>query len=455
MESPPAAKRRKLAEVVTPSASSRDKRPTGWITPSFTETNAPNASTSKLKPIKQVTAFKAPSFHINPPPVGSSTTPLITPKRPLRPISDPNRLFKPPDHLLSNSVVGSSSSPRASPPLQSRLVSSLSDQFKLPKTTLSTPIKDLKPLNHPSPSSKLLRITPVSPRVPLFNAKPLTATPLTTRLATITTTRSRVTLKPESDDARSDDLAGIDVDGQNRRSIIANQAREQLIKMEMDEGAASRYWSNSASRSEDDASGSVESMRGMAISPEKPDRAGKRRGFVRNGLAERASHLISRSQQEFLLWSHDVGRTLLNSAPSSRTPLHDLRISILGILTARFKETTETLQSYYPFPPLPPPYALARCKVTGTAGLEVNGRDVQKVLILFAYSTMTATSTAAAASGLSTMMGLEEGREVLLWRPWFQVEMPLALNGDVSSPDNPPMLLCTRFLVTGRPQNVS
>lgn len=175
----------------------------------------------------------------------------------------------------------------------------------------------------------------------------------------------------------------------------------------------------------------------------------------RNGLAERASHLISRSQQEFLLWSHDVGRTLVHSAPASRTPPHDLRVSVLEVLTAPFKETTDALLSHSPFPPLPPPYALARCKVTSKAGFEAHGRDVKTVLILFAYSTVTATSTAAAASRLSSMIGLEKGREVLLWRPWSEVEMPPEPGGNASSSDKPPTLLCTRFLVTPRPKHVS
>lgn len=240
-----------------------------------------------MKPFSKMTAFKAPSFHA----AGSSVpTALTTPKKPLQPLSNPSRRFKPPDSpFYSNAAVAGPSLPsprvQASPLLHSTFISSLSDQFKLPKSASSTPSKDLKPLGYPPPPpSNPPRIASGSQRVALFNSKPLTKTPLTTRLAAITTTPSKLTLKSESDDTSSDDLTAIDLDAQSRRSIIANQAREHLIKMETDDGgAASGYWSNSAAmaRSEEDDARAAESMRGMAISPEKPDRARKRRGFVR------------------------------------------------------------------------------------------------------------------------------------------------------------------------------
>lgn len=184
----------------------------------------------------------------------------------------------------------------------------------------------------------------------------------------------------------------------------------------------------------------------------------------RNGLAERASHLISRAQHDFSLWSHDVGRTLVHSAPSAKTPPYDLRVSVVSILTAAFKETVDALEEAgLDFPPLPPPYALAKCKISRAGKDETAWKDGQDVLVLFAYSTVTANSTAAAAARLSTMIGLDQGKELLLWRPWIEVNLPARRHSGETREEvlgtetakgrsGTPALLCSRYLVLPAPR---
>ncbi|KAG9017275.1 hypothetical protein FRB95_009029 [Tulasnella sp. JGI-2019a] len=443
MDSPPPAKKRKL-EDVTPPSSSRNRRPANWITPSFGAADMlePRRPPLVLRPVIKPPAFKAPSFHAEPPLAGPSVAPPPL-KKPLKLLSNPNRFFKPPD--ISVGPSNTSTLPLSN--INTKFISSLSDQFRLPKssrsTLLSTPIKDIKPLYPPPPPLPPSVFGSSSPQVS-SNVKPLTRTPLTTRLATITTPSK---LRAGSDGPSSDEMTGTQT--RLSMSIIANQAREHLLKMETNNGGVASYWPTSGGITSNWEEECGESLRGMAISPEKPDRAGKRSGFVRNGLAERASHLISRSQQEFLLWSHDVGRTLIHSAPATRTPPHDLRVSILKILTMPSKKDANALPDF-PFPSLPSPYALARCKVTSTAGYQTNGRKVEIVLILFAYARVSATLTAAASSRLSMMVGLEKGREVLLWRPWSEVEIP-PVEADDQASAGMLTILCTRFLVTSRP----
>lgn len=159
---------------------------------------------------------------------------------------------------------------------------------------------------------------------------------------------------------------------------------------------------------------------GLTVSPEKPDRMGKRRGFVRNGLAERASHLITRAQNDFSLWSHDLASSLSNTQdirtyahPRQQKPVKpippDLRLII-----------SETLTSFHTkdfSPPsrmvVPPSYCLARCGIKGT--------DVGDVLVLFSFA--TSSGQGFAVPSISTPKGLEVGAEVLVWKPWIDVDL--------------------------------
>ena len=99
--------------------------------------------------------------------------------------------------------------------------------------------------------------------------------------------------------------------------------------------------------------------------------------LCRNGLAERASNLFSRSQTSFALWHKET------SALSSRWSTADMHFSILKVLS---RSTP----------------AIAVCRVTKKPQNQLT-EDIYAVLF-------------------SSPSGLEEGRKVYVWHPWYVVE---------------------------------
>ncbi|KAG8982286.1 hypothetical protein FRB90_006899 [Tulasnella sp. 427] len=161
---------------------------------------------------------------------------------------------------------------------------------------------------------------------------------------------------------------------------------------------------------------------GLNVSPEKPDRKGKGKRFVRNGLAERASHLLTRAQNDFSLWSHDLAsslsvaqdiRTYTTGAPRQRKPVKpvspDLRLLVTETLTTfhtkEFKPSSRMI--------VPPAYCLARCKIKDT--------DVGDLLVLFSFA--GSGGHGFAVPSIASPRGLEAGAEVLIWKPWIDIDL--------------------------------
>ncbi|KAG8952665.1 hypothetical protein FRC04_004027 [Tulasnella sp. 424] len=364
-----------------------------WITPSF---DAASPEKKKPKSMIKVSATAAPSFRMKDAPTTPKPLAVATasptlgggPKFPA---------FKPPAAASS-----SSSTNNADTPGRGAALSSLQHRFGPPKQpNPSTPIKkEVKPLLPPAFPFTASSTTKTAPRAST-SSKPLDQTPLTTLLATITApiaASSSSDGHPSSDDAHA-----------QARTSIAIQARELMFKAEEQESMLGV---------EDEMD---EMLVGLNVSPEKPDRRGKRRGFIRNGLAERASHLITRAQNDFSLWSHDLASSLSNTpdirtytAPRQRKPVKpippDLRLVITETLTPF--HTKDFARPYRMTGP-PPSYCLARCKIKDT--------DVEDLLVLFSFA--STPGHGYPVQSISSPRGLEEGAEVLVWKPWIDVDL--------------------------------
>ncbi|KAG8928847.1 hypothetical protein FRC01_005278 [Tulasnella sp. 417] len=386
----PSGSKRKREDSSTPGLPTKNAQ-NKWITPSFDGTSPDK---KKSKPMMKVSALDAPSFKMKD---IAPTTP-----KPMN-VASPSSIargprfpaFKPPE--AASAITGPDT---ADTPNRGAALSSLQHRFGPPRqSNPSTPIKkEVKPLLPPafpftSSSSKPASLGPAF-------SKPLNQTPLTTRLAAITApvaSSSSSDGHPSSDDAHA-----------QARVSIAAQARELMAKAE----------------EQDLLSGVKDEMDemfvGLTVSPEKSDRMGKRRGFVRNGLAERASHLINRAQNDFSLWSHDLASSLSNAQDirayaNSRQnkavkPIPpDLRIMISETLTSfHTKDFSRPSRMV-----VPPSYCLARCKIKGT--------DVEDLLVLFSFA--TTSGHGFAVPSISSPKGLEVGAEVLVWKPWIEVDL--------------------------------
>jgi hypothetical protein len=164
-----------------------------------------------------------------------------------------------------------------------------------------------------------------------------------------------------------------------------------------------------------------EVRRGIGVSPVKS--GGKRRGFIRcllhmntfravvdhlcrNGLAERASNLLSRSQTSFALWHKET------SSLSSRWPTADIHFSILKVLHVHSRSTP----------------AIALCRVT---------KKPQDQLTEDIYVVLFSSPTPNAAERI------EEGRKVYVWHPWYVVEAGISYGLDETVKY---AVLCSRYL---------
>ncbi|KAG8939763.1 hypothetical protein FRC00_013561, partial [Tulasnella sp. 408] len=303
--------------------------------------------------------------------------------------------FKPPAATSLSTVPNAAITPN-----RAAALSSLSHRFGPPKqpnpaTPIKKEVKPLLPPAFPFTSSSSKTASNVS-----GSSKPLNQTPLTTRLAAITA--------PTASSSSSDGHPSSDDSHVQARISIAAQARELMMKAEEQEPMF-------GVKDEMD-----EMFVGLTVSPEKPDRMGKRRGFVRNGLAERASHLITRAQNDFSLWSHDLASSLSNVQDirtyanprqhKSVKPIPpDLRLIITETLTSfHTKEFSRSSRLV-----VPPSYCLARCKIKDT--------DVGDLLVLFSFA--TTSGHGFAVPSISSPKGLEAGAEVLVWKPWIDVDL--------------------------------
>ena len=140
-------------------------------------------------------------------------------------------------------------------------------------------------------------------------------------------------------------------------------------------------------------------------------------GFIyRGGLAERAERFLSRSSTNFSLWQAGFAKQL-EGAKHTR---EDLRLRISSILS-HTRNTTRSFSDGLPRT------AIARCTEVlqdgqdgpdGPAGKgEGSPQPPQEegtVVFLFADH----------ASSISSAVHFKEGREVRVWRPWQEIELP-------------------------------
>lgn len=130
--------------------------------------------------------------------------------------------------------------------------------------------------------------------------------------------------------------------------------------------------------------------------------------WVRNGLAERATNFLSRSQTAFTLWHKETQSSLVSS---SRRPTADLHLRILNIMHQP-SPSTHSRSS-------PPLIALCRIikKNQDSASSELKS-NIYPVLFSFLKPKSSATSTSTSKDCL------EQGKEVYVWKPWHIVQLP-------------------------------
>jgi len=187
-----------------------------------------------------------------------------------------------------------------------------------------------------------------------------------------------------------------------------------------------------------------EPQRGILLSPEKGGRNGPK--FLRNGLAERASQMLSRSHTVLSLWQLET-ETLVRSF---RRLTPDLRLRIVQVLcipscTDRFSQPSTRR------------FGLALCEVLNNEKPGMGSRQRTSAMILLS------DSLPSSELGVRSAAGLEKDRDILVWRPWHEVEMPFDLEVPFAIPfgDEPgnsaqqggwyergmATLLCSRFLI--------
>ena len=210
--------------------------------------------------------------------------------------------------------------------------------------------------------------------------------------------------------------------------------------------------------------------------------------------------MINHAQNDLALWSHDIGRSLSAESQNVRsvgaTTQPDMRLSIREILIDfRIREQAheELGLKNHAAHSTGPPYALARCKVLRlyqkAAMLDVKGKGKQvdsepainsDIIVLFSFSTVSSSSSAAAVR-VNSVVGFDEGKEVMVWKPWINVPSsreisantntssirPTVIKDDPAMPiDIPPIgnsdtlpysilnaLLCSRFVVVRDEKN--
>ena len=157
--------------------------------------------------------------------------------------------------------------------------------------------------------------------------------------------------------------------------------------------------------------------------------------YPRNGLADFASRVLSRSHTSFTLWQRETETNL-----STRRITPDQRFTVTKIL--HLSELSEHLRA-----PNSVRFAVAHSQlICDETDL---GADMQKERVL-----LLSCSSATPDLRVSNLSGLEEGCEVHVWQPCHDVNLPMDIHGYCNPRSRlevedivPTALLCSRFLI--------
>ncbi|KAF8584413.1 hypothetical protein K439DRAFT_1660756 [Ramaria rubella] len=185
----------------------------------------------------------------------------------------------------------------------------------------------------------------------------------------------------------------------------------------------------------------VELARGLELSPQKPTRDYGPK-FIRGGLAERAENLLSRSNTNFSLWQSAFVKQL----EGSKYPKEDIRLHVVSILSCTKHPGSPSISNGLPR------NAITTCREVLQETREGDGSPPQQGTVVFLFS---------GNGKASSSVGLEVGKDVCVWRPWQEIDLPAAydpLHQPLVEVKLPPSgsqrpggqrtaLLCSRFLV--------
>ena len=150
----------------------------------------------------------------------------------------------------------------------------------------------------------------------------------------------------------------------------------------------------------------------------------------RNGLAERASRILSRSHTAFSLWQRETDSLL-----STRRLMPDLRFRVARILhLTKLTERSRSLPSHRS--------GVVLCHPIDAKGDIDTLREEMHMLLL-------CCSSSVSDMRVSNVGELKENREIYVWHPHYEIELPATLQTLVGRGSNKSAkaLLCPRFLV--------
>jgi hypothetical protein len=162
----------------------------------------------------------------------------------------------------------------------------------------------------------------------------------------------------------------------------------------------------------------------------------------RGGLAERAENRLSRSSTNFSLWQAEFARQLEGNKPMKE----DLRLRVLSILSY-----TSTMRSFASSDG-PPRSTVTKCMDVHRGSLDKSKQSLEEATVVFLF---------ASHERISSALTFQEGREVCVWRPWQEIELPEVFDqlplhpiemetsptSRVSHSGRRTALLCSRFFV--------
>ncbi|KDQ54496.1 hypothetical protein JAAARDRAFT_60490 [Jaapia argillacea MUCL 33604] len=161
----------------------------------------------------------------------------------------------------------------------------------------------------------------------------------------------------------------------------------------------------------------------IGFSPEKIDRV-KGRKFVRNGLADHASRVLSRTQTSLSLW---------HKSPSNLSSAADMRVTIVEIL-----HIAPTIDRSSPLPRS----ILARCQIVPETMSPFS--QPRPIFVSFLFPSSTALDSTRVAGEAD----FQVGKEVNVWRPWHTIDLPSEGKQDGRPPaGESPAILCSRFSI--------
>jgi hypothetical protein len=162
------------------------------------------------------------------------------------------------------------------------------------------------------------------------------------------------------------------------------------------------------------------------------------RALLRGGLAEQADRLFSRSSTNFSLWQAGFVKQL----EGAKQTKEDLRLHIVSILSFTRNTTADAL----------PRSAIARCSEVLQDASDRTESNPQEGTVVFLF---------AKHDRVSSPVNFQEGKDVRVWQPWQEIELPEVLNqldspakevrtlpnSQVPAAGKRTALLCSRFLV--------